>query len=192
MILPYMDNVLGFYPYDEPYLNDNPIEDQEKVTQAIKSRFLDKAIFVTFAYPSVTSNFEIPDGYDRISITPGYGDFTGQDMLFFLDTLKVSLKPGQKIILTGDGFSFYGNPSAEDQYNRVITAREYYNIAKIDPLIMGIWTFIWPSFEDGTGVRDMPILENEFRRIGLDIRKNYSDAGRFPKLTGMLSLLLLN
>jgi len=192
MILPYRDNILGFYPYDEPYLNGNPIADQEKVTQAIKSRFSDKPIFVTFAYSSVTDTLEIPEGYDRISITPYYGEFTGQNMLYYLDILKTGLKHGQEIILTGDGFTFSWNPSAEEQYNRVITAREYYNIAKLDPLITGIWTFIWPSFQLGLGVIDMPILENEFRRIGLEILKNYNDIGRTSRLIGMLSLLLLN
>jgi hypothetical protein len=192
MIKPYIDNVLGFYPYDEPYHNNNPIEDQEKVTQAIKSRFFDKPIFVTFAHSSVTYSLEIPEGYDRISITPAYGEFTGQDMLDSVNIPKSKLKHGQKIILTGDGFSYDSIPSVEDQYNWVITAREYYSIAKLDPLIIGIWTFIWPSFELGAGVRDMPIVENEFRRIGLEIRKNHRGIGRFPKLIGVISLLLLN
>ena len=192
MILPYIDNIFAFYPYDEPYLNGNPIADQEKVIQAIKSRFSDKLIYVTYAFLSVSSGMEIPQGYDIVTITPDYGDFSGSDMQDSLNILKTNLTQGQKIILTGDGFSFDKMPSEAEQYTRVITAREYYNIAKSDPQIIGILTFIWPSFYLGSGVRDMPIVENEFRRIGLEIIQNYSDTDRFPRLTGPLSLLLLN
>jgi hypothetical protein len=158
---------------DEPFWYDNSCHHSAAVRQvyetansAIKARFPGKPILVTFAYPCVTSELVIPAGYDWISFDQ-YGTFA--TIPGYFDLIKSKMTPGQKILLTADGFAAGGVPSERDQNGWVVRARQYLNLARIDPDVVGLWTFIWPSFSEGAGVRDMVRVLAEYRRIGTQI-----------------------
>ena len=165
-------DVLGFYPFDEPFMWDIPIRDQELVLDTIKERFPDTQIWVTFAFFSVNPLMEIPYDYDVIAITPDYGSFSVNDYAEHINKLKWALQPWQKIIITGDGLSFNENPTEKEQEKKAKIAFDYFELAQCDPDVIGIWAFLWPDFNNWSGVESMPIVEDAFSEIGKNIIEN--------------------
>lgn len=168
------DTILGFYLSDEPYWWDSTChhtaaaqDNLETVARAIKARFPTKPILVTFAYPCVTAELSIPPSADWISFDR-YGTF--EPITGYLDLIRSKLHPGQQIILTADGFmASTTSPTFAQQNDWVVRARQYQQLAHSQPDIIGLWTFIWPSFDGNLGVRDIPLLRAEYQRIGSHI-----------------------
>jgi hypothetical protein len=51
--------------------------------------------------------------------------------------------------------------------NMASLATKYYEFAKSDPLVIGIAAFIWPTFSEGMGLRDLSQnVIDEHMRIG--------------------------
>ena len=154
----YREHIAGFYPFDEPYHNNISIEDQEYNLKIIKERFTEIPIWVCFTPSSIRKGKSIARDYDILSITPNYGKWSAWDMKGFYDILNFIKYPHQKLFITVDGFN-YDNISLTEEKNKAGQIYDYYDLAQCLDAI-GMLVFIWPSFSDGIGVRDMPIVED--------------------------------
>jgi hypothetical protein len=166
---PYIDdNVFAFYPIDEPFEFGYSLVECEAVNEAISSRFPDIPIAVTFAKPENIST--VPDGYDILSFTPDY-ELKTEDVQARYNILLSLLQPDQSIMITGDGLARdETDPATRDEIYKVVKARESYYLARREPRVIGFWPFMWPSAGvEGTGIRDMPVLREEYTRIGYEM-----------------------
>ncbi|MBF0227610.1 MAG: discoidin domain-containing protein [Desulfobacterales bacterium] len=183
IIAPYVDNILAFYPVDEPFLHGFTKELCKLGNDTIKKRFPSIPIIVTFAYKSMSENgWSIPEGYDWITFDI-YKDF--DDIKTGFEFLKKQINTNQKIFLTPEGCIIskppsYISPTIYRQLEIVNKARQYYNLARMNKEVIGLFTFLWPSFstenlvpseeaEMAIGVRDMEIVKKEYQRIGREI-----------------------
>lgn len=167
--------VIAFYTLDEPYWHCASKSDLEKVANTIKASYPSKKIMVTFAEPMVRSpQFAIPQNHDWISFDY-YRDFTPIPQLFTI--IKNKLSPSQKIMLTADGVAFSKTPpDAQTQLQLIARAHQYFELARANPdTVAGLFVFIWPSVhdnrEDLIGVREMPLVAQEYRCIGTYITR---------------------
>lgn len=169
---PYWNSIIGFYPYDEPFLNDVPFSEQAQVLTTLNNLYPDKEIWVTFAYNEVEDGIKVHPLYDVIGVTPHYDKFTAWEMKGFYDLIK--LKPHQQFFVCADGFVWGLNevPTWKQEW-KADQMRDYYELAKCLQA-RALWIFIWMTFDDGrtagTGVEDMPILEDEIFEIAIEIK----------------------
>jgi len=193
----YKDAIAAFYVLDEPFLKapEHPeiiVDKMNKIAEVIKNDFPEIPITVTFAHPSLfdggaMDKAGIPQSYDwlsfdyYISFYPEKKSF--DEVMKLYNKLLSHMHPGQKIFITGDAVII--NPTAsppyiELQYERIIRAREFYNLAKANPDVILYLPFLWPSFnipertsENLIGVQGMELLKEEFKRIGTEIKENF-------------------
>jgi hypothetical protein len=165
---PYWNSIIGFYPYDEPFLNGVSLHEQDRVLATIKNLYPDKDIWVTFAYMSVEDGITVHPLYDVIGITPHYDKFTAWEMKGFYDL--INLNPHQQFFICADGFVWgHGEIPEWKQEWKADQMYDYYQLAKCLKA-RALWIFIWMTFETGTGVEDMPILEAEIFEIAKEIK----------------------
>lgn len=166
-LAPYQDHILAVYLFDEPYLWGISLHQQQWAVDLVKATFPEAETWATFAYSYISKGMEIAD-YDKVSITPAYGNFTAADMEYYMDIVQSSLEPHQGFFITADGFSF-NNLSEEDQEMKAQTVEDYYTLAACNE-VNSIMGFLWDGVTaGGYGVRDLPIVEEVFREIGQEI-----------------------
>lgn len=184
----------------------NPVSSSETkqqleiVNALIKAEFPDKPIAVIFAAPDVTRELQIPEGYDWIGfdrydcfencpVTPVADEPcstepfpTNRSIPEYLNILKSKLTGNQKLILVPDGNVVVvpANTPVTLQRQTVLaeTAEKYFDLAANESKVVGMFTFIYPSFLNDPndvrkgrtiGVIDMPIVRNKYYKYGRTI-----------------------
>jgi len=176
-IAPYIDDIYGFYPVDEPFWASKlSAQDQNALNLAIKATFPGKPILTTFARPTIdAANFVVPATYDIVGYDNFYGASFESDYTYY-QVLKSKLSPGQKMFLIGDGFTT--NSAAPEGVQQLKAQKIYqaYELAKTpgEPLV-GILTYVWDGFHKNwpmdtgefyPGVRAMPLATPHFIQVG--------------------------
>lgn len=164
----YREHIIGFYPFDEPNSREVSITKQEYDLGIIKGRFPEIPIWVCFTASSTEKKKPIVSGYDILSVTPKYGHRSAWAMKGWYDILNSIKHPHQRLYITVDGFSYDRVFPGAEKY-KASQIHEYYELAKCLDAI-GMLIFIWPSFIDGTGVQDMPIVEEAIIDVSKEIR----------------------
>lgn len=187
-IKPYTSDIAAFYPIDEPYWHEPTHSctteiksDLEKVIATIKADFPTIPVAVFFAVPCVTSDLRIPNGYDWVGFDC-YGSFIDcgaphKSAPWYAETLLSRMSPHQKLILAPDGWHPGHTCSSLPYQNELaLRAEQYYGLALSEPRVIGLFTFIYQSFEGGAGTQCMPMVLDRWTRIGKSFKS--SSAGR--------------
>lgn len=174
---PYIDDIYGFYPVDEPFWASKlTVQEQDALNAAIKASFPNKPIMTTFARPTIEdSSFVVPSTYDYVGYDNYYGSSFDSDAYYY-EVLKGKLSAGQKIFLVGDAFVPDFSVTQADQELRADKIHLAYQLATTpgEPIV-GILSYVWHSFSvnwPGTGepyyigLRDMPIAKEQFVLVG--------------------------
>jgi hypothetical protein len=180
-IRPYINDIAAFYPIDEPYWNEPTCSMDirpsiETVISMIKADFPATPVAVLFAVPCVTPELIIPIGYDWVGFNC-YRSFVDcgnphQSVPWYARTLLSKMEPSQKLILAPDGWDGGGTcPSTLPYQNELaLRAEQYYGLALSEPRVIGLFTFIYQSFDEGIGTQCMPMVLDRFVRIGQEIK----------------------
>ena len=111
--------------------------------------------------------FVVPTGYDWVGVDC-YGNFNScgdgsQSVTWYYDRIRDKLNPSQRMIIVPDGSSVSNPPSQEELVSR---AEKYLALAQSDPSFVGAFTFLWQSFSNITGTRDLPIVKEKYKQVG--------------------------
>ena len=185
-VKPHRANIIAFYPLDEPFLNGpqrgvsiaTMTQQLTTINSVIKQSFPQKATAVIFAAKELyTGGVQIPANYDWVGFNC-YGDwnqcYQKKSIPEIFQQMTALMKPHQKAFLVPDA-NAQGYPSNDQQVKITERAYLYYDLAKRDGRIIGLFPFIFQSFNDGhgpyTGVMDMPIALPAYKAIGRSIAR---------------------
>ena len=162
---PYVDDIAGFYVFDEPYIYNIPVEDQEWIISYFNKAFPGVPTWSTFA----SYDSPIPSNLDIVSATPLYGKINGAQYNGYLKRLKANMYPHQRLAITMDAYNSTSYISVSTEEWKADMAQEYFEIAKCNPRVMALYIFVIMSWDDHLGVESMPILEAELQSIWNEI-----------------------
>ena len=159
-ISPYLGSVGGLYVIDEPYWVGVSVQDLETCVNTIKDTFPSIPVMVVHATPSLSSTLYTPARADWVGFDH-YGPLP--EVVGYLNTLRASLSPSQKLWLVPQSFltHAYASDAALARANW-----EYYDLARSDPRISGLLNFgLWTHQQPAT----IPQTLAAQRAIGQDL-----------------------
>ena len=171
-IRPYLNVIAAFYPVDEPNCNTDPAYRKvlETVNATIKQTFPDIPVAVIFAWDAFEYKTCIPDGYDWLGYDCYGGTKTGHTIEWYVGKLKEQMNSKQRVMLVPNGSIPKPNPTLEDQVELIHIINQYYDYAVSDPVVIGIFPFLYQSFLEGdvtwTGVSDLSLVQDRYLRMG--------------------------
>jgi hypothetical protein len=184
-IAPYVQHVAAFYPLDEPYMVGEKYgitlaemqKALETINASIESTFPGVPIAVIFNGAEITSTLVIPKGYDWIGFDcyGSFDDCKGHPIPWYVSTLKSRMTAGQRLFLVPDGSIPTPKdtlPSLQQQLDLVTRIDRYYDLARRDSRVIGMFPFLWqrlvgPAGQwDWAGTSEMPIVKEKYQSIG--------------------------
>jgi hypothetical protein len=182
---PYESQIVAFNHIDEPYFHvsrygpsaDVLRQQIETVNAAIKAKFPNIPIAVTFAGNYIGEGLIIPQGYDWVGFDCYFFDIgqmwdncdsSGNSPDYYFDLLNRTKNPHQKIFFVPDGDYF----SKEDftqaiEILKVDIANRYYDMAANEPEVIMMLPYLWTEADGGT--REMDLLKTRYNEIGSEI-----------------------
>lgn len=165
--------IAAFYVADEPVWNGISFTELKRATDAIKSSFPSVPTAIVEA-PGGIDALQVPAsidwiGFDRYAIPRPDTDPAFRSELTLLKSKRS--RASQRIVLVMDAqwFPFYGDAGYPES-SMATVATSYYNLAKLDPDVIGIIGYLWPGgFDDPQqkGTRNLPQnVIDEHMRIG--------------------------
>ncbi len=149
--------VAAFYVVDEPYWGGVSQADLERSIAIIKASFPDKPVIVNFARPSLTAELQVPRQADWIGFDH-YGPINEVERL--LAVLMQRIHPHQRVFLVPQSFR---NATAKTDTALAHLNREYYELARATPRVIGLLNFgLWTHEKP----QQVPLTLAEQRRIG--------------------------
>ncbi|WP_224365336.1 hypothetical protein [Hyalangium versicolor] len=159
-ITPYLGSVGGFYVIDEPYWVGVSVQDLETCVNTLKNTFPSIPVMVVHAVPSLSPTLVTPARADWVGFDH-YGSMS--EVVSYLNTLRATLSPSQKLWLVPQSFltNAYPSDAALARANW-----EYYDLARSDPRIYGLLNFgMWTHQSPAT----IPQTFNAQQAIGRDL-----------------------
>lgn len=187
-ISPHLSKIGAFYPLDEPDIHVSP-QDYARMVKAIKTSLKATSFKIPLAMVVTSSgvlkikngNLTVPPEIDWLGFDEydcwGKECFGGLSIAEKLDILIGKIRPrGGKVILVLDGRKRGTQaPTIQEQEIKIQRARNFYNLAKSRPEVVGMFVFLWSSLSmpglQLIGTEEMPLLEKEFKWIGEEILK---------------------
>jgi len=178
--------VLAFYMADEPTWNGITATDLQTATNLVNATFPSIPRMVVESYKKV-GQIVIPStmswvGFDMYGVRdPATGSFTepGTNAVYHYRTLYNTLKSrrsstAQRMIIIADTWWAAGLHGTVQNnipmHHMDDVATNYYDFARADPDVVGMFGFLWPSFPEGYGARDLPgNVKIAYRLIGRSI-----------------------
>ncbi len=167
------NQVAAIYLNDEPFWWGVQCEDLKKVSKMIKETFPEIPQMFVEAYGGLDSMCA-PDtvdyvGFDLYRIRNPETDATFQKAL---KKMKSKMSSQQKVVYVIDGFWTKGHQDQGlDPSDMAIVTTNYYRMAQKDPDAIGLLSFVWNNFTEGStdivGCKNLPQnVQNEHKRIG--------------------------
>lgn len=181
-------DLVSFYLYDEPYLNNVSYKDIETAASAVKKTLIDPLLFQIEAYTHV-GEMEVPDEIDVIGFDM-YGivdPATDQRYIDVYNTFLSKMKPHQElcVIMEGQWLDVYDSFATPEVM--LDMAVNYYNFAQAAKAKY-LLCYTWAGNIDGPdhlGVRDLPLPVIEAHKaIGGDILNKNRLGKALRKLAG--------
>lgn len=167
-------HVLAFYMADEPTWNGITASDLSIATNLVTSKYPGIPRMVVEAYPAV-GRLVVPYnmswvGFDLYGVKDPATHPQYKSLYATLKSRRTSSL--QKMVVIGDAWwsaGLHGSNGiplvAMDD-----VATNYFDFARSDPEVVGLFNFLWPSFSEGTGGRDMPLrVKRAYDLIGKSI-----------------------
>jgi hypothetical protein len=185
LLQPYYDSgtILGFYLVDDGWGSVSSIEANRRI-QLIKQSFpqaLTVGIFINHFFIN-----EFSDGYHQVDL-----DWVGLEMYprnipedrstaywqGWLDSAAQRMTPNQKFILVPGALAVPSENKPEDMafMNAVL------NLIPNNPRIEGIANFIWQSFDNFVGTRDLPNYRSKLTALGNCFKRTKTTTGDFNR-----------
>lgn len=176
LINPYLDSIVGLYPYDEPYwaaLNQGvPANDMkqflDEIAITIKSDLPSMPLIFMEAFPMIKADLQIPQGWDWIGMDC-YGSFDNcgnpgdqHSIPEYYNILKSKMNSNQKLVVIPEAFLFTETPTLDDEIALVRRSQQFLAWAATEPRIIALAPFIYRNLaeEHITGAREMcPVRE---------------------------------
>ncbi|WP_291516667.1 discoidin domain-containing protein [Bdellovibrio sp. ArHS] len=176
----YKSRVVGLYPLDEPYWHavntgvslETMYNYLVAAADLVKKDFPDIALIYNEAYPMVVSDLRLPPNYDIYSFdcydgwdlcgfpVPQRPQHVRQPYMSMFNLVKSKVNAlnnadgGQRKMLILPPASIFkdgmGNMGMSEVQLRQITDN-FMNLAATDPMVWGVVTFLWTSFDEGGG-----------------------------------------
>jgi hypothetical protein len=171
----YQQYIGGLYVADEPFWNGLDYASLETAVNYVKSSLPTPPIMFIEAYPSL-DQLKIPANVSSVGFNQYQADPLSSDYKAKFASLKAKLRAGQKIMLVMDGqWIASGSASSFPTLSYETTIPNYYTLAISDPLIVGIFVYVWPggvSSSTEYGVRNFPTSTREvYQSIGRSISR---------------------
>ncbi|HEX6912852.1 MAG TPA: hypothetical protein VF142_20760 [Longimicrobium sp.] len=196
-------NVIAISVRDEPFILRANIAQVDSASREVKRLLPDPAILLIEAADEVAS--DDPNSWwnryrhqltvaDWLALDK-YGIHPASDPVFTRAMGRIKAQfPGRRTAYAADGWWAYSglHQNAFGTTDRSVMAgimREWYDVARADPSAIMIGIFIWDTFGEGVGSRDLPrAVTQEQMTIGRALtartRKNvYAPVGRFESLS---------
>lgn len=171
-------SIAAFYLPDEPFLNNLPFEDLDRIAQTINSSHPNIPILLVEAY-TFLNELIVPDAVDWMGFDQYDVINPNTDLSYNLNFQKLLSKASDKdvfLIMDAQWRPYYqqqANISASDMESVV---RNYYNFSKNYDQIIGVIGYLWPGGLDEPeqlGARNLPEnVKNTLRQIGQEIIDN--------------------
>lgn len=201
---PYSDNIVAFYPIDEPDLvaisqnisQDDMRKSMELVATEIKMNYPKIPIAVIFGFGSITNDFVLAKNFDWF----GFDCYDGFEKCGPLGrsitkvhnllrqkivTLNNSDNGLRKIILVPP--SSFNKAIQADENAIVDLLKKYYELAWNDQMVVGIIPFIWQTLNEGTqtwvGTRELIKVQTYTKKILNSFTNNYHLPNASPVVT---------
>lgn len=164
-------HVLAFYMADEPTWNGISAQDLQIATDLVAKSYPDIPRLIVEAYSQV-SKLVVPNsaswvGFNQYTIFDPALDNEYQQRYQVLKNKRTSAH--QKMVIIGDvwwGANRHGLKGIS-QEDMAKVALNYYYFASRDPEVVALLGFLWPSFPEGVGARELPLgVINTWRQIG--------------------------
>lgn len=178
------DNILAFYPLDEPYgkgeehgITPKKMKEQlELIGQEIKSTFPTKAVATIFTSSSVMDeNFQIPKSFDWVGFDcyQKWNSCEGHSIPEYFEKLEKAMHPHQKIMAIGSAMTREENRWWMFRRHMGEIAEAYYTLAYNNPKVIAMMPFIYQTFDEGGdpkkriyGIQDIPEALEAWTSIG--------------------------
>ncbi len=157
-ISPYINNVVAFYPLDEPYSHN--VSGQGWSQAAMKAKLTEIASMIHATYPTkavavifqaVFSHFDIPAGFNWVAFDcyRSWDNCQGYPIRTWHNALKAQLSPGQKMFLVPDSYGEGSSPSLAFEQDVVGRANHFADLAYSEQDVVAIIPFYWNDYRLG-------------------------------------------
>lgn len=178
-----ISNVVAIYPADEPYWNaslkkvvspDQMTIQLNQLNTQIHKDLPGTPIAIVMAYPDVVNGYGVPETFDWA----GFDCYDASKGLFFeacgdksvgyhpipwyVARLKSLMTPKQRLIAVPQGYLGKGHTSAAIQAILATQIDKYMKLVSADSQFVGVFPFMWPSFQDMVGAADLPLVKQKY------------------------------
>jgi hypothetical protein len=166
--------IQAFYVGEEPTLNNISYLELKTATDYIKSTIPNVPIMIIEAYTFI-NKLKIPTtvdwvGFDHYFIKDPNTSSVFRNELKALKSKRSTLSQKIVLVLDANYISASHNSGGISESEMASLATSYYNLAKSDPDIIGLFGYVWPGgFDSPTakGGRQLPkSVKDEYIRIG--------------------------
>src|SRR3989338_5337523 len=161
---------------DEAWLRGYRNADIERAAARIKATFPNIPILYNEAYSTMDAKdptFTFPELVDWVSFDHYIRDPRRNDLwMKYYELMKSKRsRPDQKIFIVMNAWWHPSNPFSKEEMAMV--AKNYYELAKADPDVIGINAWVWGGYEENrgwVGTRDLPqVVRDAHKAIGNEI-----------------------